>query len=119
MAKRIREPNTERAPYAPRMSDPGDGTRLMLLVGLAIVLVLTGWSLAEVRGVRKDLADKVAQLDTKIATLQTKVEAGARAAQPAQRGPDPNKAYTIKTDGAPAHGSPNAPITIAEFSDFQ
>lgn len=118
MAKRMREPNTERAPYTQRSSDGGDGTRWMLLIGLAVVLVLTGWSIAEIRGVRKDLGEKVAQLDAKIATLQTKVESGARAAAPS-RGPDPNKAYTIKTDGSPAHGSPSAPILIAEFSDFQ
>lgn len=115
MSKRIREPNTERAPYSPR--DGGqDQSRVLVLVGLAILLVLGGWSLAEVRGIKKDLAEKVGALDVKIADLQKKV--GAPQPQ-AGRGPDPNKAYTIKTDGAPYKGNPTAAVTIAEFSDFQ
>ena len=54
----------------------------------------------------------------------TKVEAAAKAppapaAAPPRSGPDPNKVYAIKTDRAPAKGPANAPVTIAEFSDFQ
>ena len=33
--------------------------------------------------------------------------------------PDPDKVYTVKTDGAPLRGPSSAPITIAAFSDFQ
>ncbi len=121
MAKRIREPNPEKLPYAPRGGGgDGDNTRVLLLAGLALLLVLSGWSLAEVRGVRKELSDRVGQLDAKIAQLGTKVDSVAKgAAQPPQRGPDPNKVYSIKTEGAPYTGSPSAPVTIAEFSDFQ
>lgn len=118
MSKRTREANAERPPYSPRTGGGGDMAKALVPIGLGILLVLSGWSIAEVRGVRKDLTEKVAQLDGKIAELQKKVESGARAAQP-QKGPDPAKAYTIKTEGAPYHGNSSAPITIAEFSDFQ
>jgi hypothetical protein len=37
----------------------------------------------------------------------------------ARQGPDPNKVYTVKTEGSPFKGPKNAPVTIAEFSDFQ
>ena len=116
MAKR-NSGNEERTPYAQRGQD-GSSSNLPLLLGLGVLLVLTGWSLAEVRGVRKDLAEKVAQLDTKVVALSTKVDAVGRGAAP-QRGPDPNKVYTIKTDGSPAEGPATAAVTIAEFSDFQ
>jgi len=45
-------------------------------------------------------------------------EASAKPAATAT-GPDPNKVYTVRTEGSPAKGSPTAPIVIAEFSDFQ
>jgi outer membrane murein-binding lipoprotein Lpp len=87
---------------------------------MGLLLVIGGWSLAEVRSIKADLGAKIAQLDTKVAALQTKVEAAARTAQqPPRRGPDPDKVYTVKTEGAPTKGSSNAVVTIAEFSDFQ
>jgi protein-disulfide isomerase len=45
-------------------------------------------------------------------------QVASRAAAPA-RGPDPNRVYTLKTAGAPFKGPESAPVTIAEFSDFQ
>ena len=44
-----------------------------------------------------------------------------RAAGPAapRRGPDPNRRYTINTDGSPAVGPKTAKVTVVEFSDFQ
>ena len=55
-----------------------------------------------------------------MAALGTKVDNfAAKAAQPPRQGPDPNKVYPIKTQGSPAEGPENAPVTIAEFSDFQ
>lgn len=118
MAKR--NPGTEeRTPYAQRGGGGGSSSNLPLLLGMGVLLIISGWSLAEVRGVRKELSEKVAQLDTKVAALSTKVDNVARNSAAPQRGPDPNKVYTIKTDGSPAKGPATAAVTIAEFSDFQ
>lgn len=77
------------------------------LVALAGVVALVVISLANWRGVQR--VDRV--LGERLSRLT---------ASPAfQRGPDPNGVYTIKTDGSPFRGAAGAPVTIAEFSDFQ
>ena len=87
--------------------------RVAILVGLALLVVIAGLNLYETRRQRTELKDQMAQLVT---ALNTKP-----AAPPPQRpsGPDPDKVYTVKTEGAPFKGPSGAPITIAEFSDFQ
>jgi protein-disulfide isomerase len=111
--------NRAEGPYQPRGDAPGgsDGTfRFAVLGGIALLVVMSAWSAVQVRGVNT----RVAELDTKIADLQKKVDAAPKAAQQApSRGPDPNKVYTVKSEGAPIKGNLSAPVTIAEFSDFQ
>lgn len=83
-----------------------------ILVGIALLVAITGLNLYETRRQRTELNERMAQLVTAINT---------KPASPAPRptGPDPDKVYIVKTDGAPFMGPSSAPITIAEFSDFQ
>ena len=94
------------------------GTMLgAIIVGVALLLFLgyTNWELS--RRIEGNLDGRLAQIENRLAQLSTRVDA-ARAAAP-QRGPDPDCVYTIKADGAPSKGPVGAPVTIAEFSDFQ
>ena len=86
--------------------------RVAILVGVAMLVVLAGMNLYETRRQRTELNERMAQLVTAVST---------KPASPAARGtgPDPDKVYTVKTEGAPFQGSREASVTIAEFSDFQ
>jgi protein-disulfide isomerase len=104
------QPEPRRQPF----KKPSDGlVRIAILVGVAALVVLTGMNVYQTRQQRAELNDRMAQLVT---ALNTKP-----AAVPPQRptGPDPDKVYTVKTEGAPFKGPSGAPITIAEFSEFQ
>ena len=87
------------------------------LMGVALVALLTflNW------GLTREIQSRLAGIENRLTQLSTKVEqVSARAAAPAPaRGPDPSRVYTIKTDGAPFKGAKDAPVTVAEFSDFQ
>ena len=92
------------------------GTMLgAVVVGVALLLFLsyTNWQLS--RRIEGSLDGRLSQIENRLAQLSTQ----ARAAAPVQRGPDPDRVYTIKADGAPVKGPTSAPVTIAEFSDFQ
>lgn len=102
-----------------RGSSPVGWPQMLTLAGLAVVIFLGTQNWMETRRIQTALNDRMTALDTKIAALQTKVEQGARPAAQAQRGPDPNKVYPVKVEGAPFEGPKNAPVVIAEFSDFQ
>src|SRR5262245_66344834 len=60
----------------------------------------------------------MAEVDGKIEGVSKQLQGILTQAQ-ARRGPDPNKVYTVNTSGSPVRGVPSAPVTIAEFSDFQ
>lgn len=108
--------------YPPPKQGPDALALATLGVGVAILVIsFSNWR--EIDRIQDDLDGKLDQIDTRVAQLATKVEdlpaQAAPAAQPARRGPDPNRVYPIKTAGAPAKGPANAPVVIAEFSDFQ
>ena len=93
---------------------PSDGfIRVAILVGVAALVVLTGMNLYETRQQRTELNDRMTQLITAVNTKP------ANPAAPRPSGPDPDKVYTVKTEGSPFLGPSAAPITITEFSDFQ
>jgi protein-disulfide isomerase len=110
------KPQNDSKPDSPEQPVKNGSDRLIrfgILVGVAALVVLTGMNLYETHKQRTELNTQMSQMVT---ALNTKP-----AAPPAQRpsGPDPDKVYTVKTDGAPFQGPKDAPITIAEFSDFQ
>jgi protein-disulfide isomerase len=86
------------------------------LAGVAVLVLLSYMNWRETRQVRQSLNDRLGQVESRLTELSAK--AGQTAAS-ARRGPDPDRVYTVRTDGAPVRGPNGAPITIVEFSDFQ
>ena len=118
MAKnKSQRPRPEPAP-APK---PGvDAIGLATLVGIVAVLMISFANMRSIdalQGGLNEIEDRVAKLKD---SGRVRVPAQATpATQTARRGPDPSRVYPIKTAGSPVKGPSGAPITIAEFSDFQ
>ncbi len=89
------------------------------LGGVAAVLALNLANARDAGRIDESLDDRLGKIESRIGQLATKVDKLPAQAQRPRRGPDPNKAYTIKTAGSPAKGPASAAVTIAEFSDFQ
>jgi protein-disulfide isomerase len=117
---RMAEPGAE-APESRRSTRQAGsswGATIMTVAALAVFGLLSVWQsrqLGQAVGYRLD------QIDTRLSQLSEKVEkvASQPVAAAPSRGPDPNRVYTVKTAGAPFKGPLSAPVTIAEFSDFQ
>ena len=125
MAKRNRDNTQREGPTVEETSFVSAGLiRFVTLAGVAVVIFVAIENLMETRALQKALGERLTSLETRLTQISAKVDqVGARAAAVAQaqapRGPDPNKVYTIKTDDSPSRGPKGAPVTIAEFSDFQ
>jgi protein-disulfide isomerase len=118
MSKRNRERRTTEGGVEPA-GGGGSGLNwlpVVLAVG-ALGLGFVAWT--DVRKVKADTTRRLGDVDVRLGQLQTQVANAAKAKPPNQQGPDPNKVYAVKLDGAPSHGNPTAPIVIAEFSDYQ
>jgi protein-disulfide isomerase len=121
MSKQPRDVPDKRGPAVQRSVVASSGMLWFAALAGAGVLLFVGienWM--ETRQLQRTLDVRLGQIETRLTQLSAKVDAAPqRAAQPARRGPDPNKVYAVKTDGRPYKGPKNAPVTIAEFSDFQ
>ncbi len=106
-----------------RKENEGSGTgtvQIVMGVIATAALVLGGLGFQKARA----LEEKMTALDGKMIAMAQGMQQIAQQAQQAQqgqqrRGPDPNKVYPVNTSGSPVRGVNSAPITIAEFSDFQ
>lgn len=103
----------ERAPANPAFV-PGLISGATLL-GVVVLILLAYMDWQETRAVQRGLDERLDRMETRLADLGK----AAPAAAPARRGPDPDRVYTLKTDGAPVKGPSGAAVTIAEISDFQ
>jgi protein-disulfide isomerase len=98
----------------------GAGGPAWLPTVLAIAsLVFAFYLWTDARRVEKETAAHLRSTDAAITQLTTQVAAARQQQKPQPQGPDPNKVYSLKLDGAPVRGNPTAPIVIAEFSDYQ
>ena len=123
MARRQRTTNHTEPPPPPAPKGI-DTLGLATLAGTIAVLVI---SFSNMRSIDR-LAGDVGQLENRIDRAADRAAQAPAPAQPAQqpaqtpprrRGPDPDKVHEIQTANAPARGPADAPIVIAEFSDFQ
>jgi len=119
MSKRLRESRGPDEPSA-RKSSPAKsglpGWVLLLATGLVLAVTVTNYN--AVRDLHKALDARLVQMDQRLVQMGTKIDNAASSAQ-RRSGPDPARVYTVKTEEAPAKGPAGAPVTIAEFSDFQ
>lgn len=92
-----------------------DAVGLATLAGVVAVLMISFSNMRDIDRLDRTMGERLAKLETQVSQV------GTRAQQPAQarQGPDPARVYSINTASSVTKGRAGAPITIAEFSDFQ
>ena len=96
-----------------------DRISVATLVGLVVLITIAALNLYETRRQRNEFTDRMTQVLNAVNMRVTANPANPTNPPPRPPGPDPDKVYTVKTQGAPTRGPQAAPIKIAEFSDFQ
>jgi len=119
MSKKNRERRTGEGGVESTVGGGGVGGLNWVPAVLAIVALGLGFlAWTDGKRIKDDTTRRLVDIDQRIAQLQTQVANVAKAKPAPPQGPDPNKVYTVRTDG-PTKGNPKAPIVIAEFSDYQ
>jgi len=116
MAKR--DADGQRPKERPNEQHRMDSLGLATLAGVVAVLVLSFANWRDVDRIDQSLNDRLGKMETRLAQVSEKMDKLPAQAAPRQ-GPDPSRVYAINTGSAPFRGPENAPITVAEFSDFQ
>jgi hypothetical protein len=89
---------------------------LATLAGVVVVLMITFANMRDIDRLDRSLGERLGKLDGQMAQVAVRPAPPG----PAQQVLDPNRVYPIKiAANAPAQGPASAPVTIAEFSDFQ
>jgi len=84
-------------------------------IGVLAVLAACNGNNEDFREVR----DGQRMIMAKLSDLEKKVEQVSARAAPGPQRADPNRVYNIPVGSSPFKGSADAPIMLAEFSDFQ
>jgi len=119
MSKKNRERRTGEGGVESSGGGGGGGGLNWLPIVMAVAALGLGFlAWTDGKRIKDDTARRLVDIDQRLAQLQTQVANAAKAKPAAPQGPDPNKVYTVRTDG-PTKGNRTAPIVIAEFSDYQ
>ena len=91
-----------------------DPVSIITLIGVIALLMIAFTNMRDIERLDRGFGERLGKLEGQIAQAPRP----ANAAAPTQ-GLDPSRVFTVKTAGAPVRGPAAAPVTIAEFSDFQ
>jgi protein-disulfide isomerase len=107
---------SERFPEPPPRRRDLDTLGLATLAGVVAILMIAFSNMRDIDRLDRSLGERLGKLEGQVAQVASRPSQAA----PAQQGPDPNRVYSIKlAANAPIRGPVTAPVTIAEFSDFQ